>query len=205
MGRPPSFDRDQVLEQAMKLFWSQGYSETSVGDLAEQTGLQAGSLYNAFENKRTLFEQATKHYVDTVINQRIEILRRDGPIVDRIEAFLEDVAEQSLNPERIPGCLLTNTAVKNSGLPSDVQAILQNEIVELETVFEEAIRDALAGQPGSNSDPRQLARFLVAVVQGMNVLGRSAPDQQRLHDLIESAMQTVHLHLKGDSVELASQ
>lgn len=55
MARPQAFDQQQVLQNAMELFWRQGYASTSVRDLTEATRLQPGSLYGAFKSKRQLF------------------------------------------------------------------------------------------------------------------------------------------------------
>ena len=43
----------------MREFWGRGYRDTSVDDLVEATGVQPGSLYNAFPGgKRGLFLKA---------------------------------------------------------------------------------------------------------------------------------------------------
>jgi TetR/AcrR family transcriptional repressor of nem operon len=55
VARPREFDYDDVVEQAMYLFWRQGYQNTSIDDVESATGLTKGSLYKAFKNKRDLF------------------------------------------------------------------------------------------------------------------------------------------------------
>jgi TetR/AcrR family transcriptional repressor of nem operon len=55
MARPKSFDREEVLESAMAVFWRKGYAATSIRDLVEATGLNPGSLYDTFDDKHSLF------------------------------------------------------------------------------------------------------------------------------------------------------
>ena len=55
MARHAEFNRDDVIHQATYVFWERGYARTSVSDLVDATGLQPGSLYAAFGNKKGLF------------------------------------------------------------------------------------------------------------------------------------------------------
>ncbi len=58
MARPREFDRDQVVDRAVDVFWRKGFEATSIRDLVEATGLNRGSLYNTFGDKAGLFEAA---------------------------------------------------------------------------------------------------------------------------------------------------
>ena len=62
-GRPRSFDREAALEQALRTFWEHGYDGTSVADLTRAMGIGPPSLYAAFGDKRTLFEEVVESYV----------------------------------------------------------------------------------------------------------------------------------------------
>lgn len=64
-GRPRSFDRDAVLQQAMRMFWERGYESTSLADLTSATGLKPPSLYAAFGSKEGLFREAVELYTRT--------------------------------------------------------------------------------------------------------------------------------------------
>src|SRR5690242_11856901 len=64
-GRPRSFDRAAALHKALMAFWEHGYEATSVSDLTRIMGIGAPSLYAAFSDKRTLFEEVVRVYVDT--------------------------------------------------------------------------------------------------------------------------------------------
>ena len=61
-GRPREFDPERALEQAMEVFWAQGYEATSVQDLLEAMGINRGSMYDTFGDKHTLFVAAIEHY-----------------------------------------------------------------------------------------------------------------------------------------------
>ncbi|UYG00656.1 TetR/AcrR family transcriptional regulator [Halomonas sp. GD1P12] len=67
MGRPRVFDRQQAIEQAMHLFWEQGYETTSLSQLKAQIGggISAPSFYAAFGSKEALFEEAVQCYLES--------------------------------------------------------------------------------------------------------------------------------------------
>lgn len=62
MPRPIQYDRERVLEQAMEVFWDQGYCATGVAEIGAITRLKPGSLYGAFESKEKLFMEALDQY-----------------------------------------------------------------------------------------------------------------------------------------------
>ena len=58
-GRQRSFDKQQALENAMRVFWQKGFIGASLMDLTESMGINKPSMYAAFGNKEQLFIQAT--------------------------------------------------------------------------------------------------------------------------------------------------
>jgi AcrR family transcriptional regulator len=61
-GRPREFDEGQLLERARALFWSQGFAATSLGAIAEATGVHKPSLYAAYGDKTKLFLATLARY-----------------------------------------------------------------------------------------------------------------------------------------------
>ena len=53
-GRHRVFDKDIALEQAMEVFWTNGFPGTSLSDLTTAMGINKPSLYSAFGNKEEL-------------------------------------------------------------------------------------------------------------------------------------------------------
>lgn len=67
MGRPRSFDRDTAVDEALHLFWEQGYESTSLSQLkaAIGGGITAPSFYAAFGSKEALFKECMERYLAT--------------------------------------------------------------------------------------------------------------------------------------------
>ena len=57
MARPRELDEEIVLDMAVQCFRTQGYEATSIRDLVERTGMTVASLYNAFGDKRSLYQK----------------------------------------------------------------------------------------------------------------------------------------------------
>ena len=76
LGRPREFDEAETLRRILDVFWTLGFEGTSLNELMEATGLQKGSLYAAFGDKRALFEAALDRYRRTVAVRIMEPLDR---------------------------------------------------------------------------------------------------------------------------------
>jgi len=65
-GRPRGFDRDLAVQQAMRLFWEQGYEATSLAQLkGAMGGIAPASFYAAFKSKEALFREVLDRYLVT--------------------------------------------------------------------------------------------------------------------------------------------
>src|SRR5271170_7431037 len=106
MARPREFDETAALEAAVQCFWRRGYEATSVRDLADQMGISAPSLYNAYGDKRELFVQALEHYLDQSTRARIKRLEASLPPKQAIRHFIDDIVERSANDRERRGCFL---------------------------------------------------------------------------------------------------
>src|SRR6202041_3357362 len=65
MGRPKSFSREEVLDEAMPVFWKHGFADTSLQDLERATGVNKSGLYTEFRDKEDLFLACLRHYLES--------------------------------------------------------------------------------------------------------------------------------------------
>ncbi|HET6839770.1 MAG TPA: helix-turn-helix domain-containing protein, partial [Bradyrhizobium sp.] len=187
MVRSRSFDEDLVLDAAMERFWKHGYVATSVRDLGEAMGLGAASLYNAFGDKRALFERCLDRYLDANMRARIARLEATLPPRQAIEALLGEIVERSMH-DRL-GCMLVNSALEVAPHDAAIAEVVAARLSELEAFFR---RCAVAGQRdgsiGAERDASDLARLLLTTVIGLRVLARGRPERELLEGAVRQVL-----------------
>ncbi|MGW3388284.1 TetR/AcrR family transcriptional regulator [Streptomyces cinereoruber] len=186
-GRPRSFDRPTALEQATMAFWEHGYETTSVSDLTRAMGISAPSLYAAFGDKKTLFEEVVEAYVLSYGAYGGRAFAEEPTAREAVGRMLGEVAHLFTEPGHPPGCLVISAAV-NCSTP-EVEAILRDRRNANLAFFEARIRqDVEAGELPAGTDPRALARFSGAVLQGMSQQARDGATAEELAAVAEAAM-----------------
>ncbi len=185
MARPREFDEAAVLDAAIQQFWLRGYEATSVRDLADEMGIAGASLYNAFGDKRSLYERSLNRYLDQTFRERVGRFEHSLPPRDAIVAFLQEIIKRSLNDRQRRGCLLVNSALESAPHDEELRQIVGTFLKEVESFF---LRCATLGQRDGTIPKAQsaedLARLLLGVLLGIRVLARARPDRKLLEGLV---------------------
>ncbi len=121
MGRPKSYDHDQVLKKAMMQFWQSGFAETSLTDLENATSLNRYSLYKGFGDKEALFEQALEYYQQHIIARMLKPLTEAEPTITALKDYFTQLNILLKGKYGICGCLIQN---------SQKEGIRQNTLVK---------------------------------------------------------------------------
>ena len=100
MARTKEFDRDDVVNKAINVFWSKGFEATSIQDLVDAMGINRGSIYDTFGDKAGLFEVAIYHYQIDAPSQRLLINADTGNPREEIEGFFNALRNRSGCPVR---------------------------------------------------------------------------------------------------------
>ncbi|MFJ4869420.1 TetR/AcrR family transcriptional regulator [Streptomyces sp. NPDC088757] len=186
-GRPRSFDRPTALEQATMAFWEHGYETTSVSDLTRAMGISAPSLYAAFGDKKTLFEEVVEAYALSHGAYGGRAFAEEPTARDAVGRMLREAAELFTEPGHPRGCLVISAAT-NCSTPEVEEALRDRRNANL-TFFEDRIRrDVESGELPAGTDPRALARFSGAVLQGMSQQARDGATAEELAAVAEAAM-----------------
>jgi len=189
MSRPKAFDVGQAVSDALEVFIAKGYEGATLSDLTSAMGINAPSLYAAFESKMGLFRQAMELYA-----------HRRGPILDKAigkataydvaASLLRDYADVLADPLTARGCLYVQGALSCSDDSLAIRQELADRRLAIEPVlmarFSEAIDE---GDLPSASDPQAIARYIATLLQGMAVQASGGTSREKLHAMVDIVLQ----------------
>jgi AcrR family transcriptional regulator len=140
-GRPRAYDPDTALDRAAELFWSNGFSATSLDDLSEAMGMGRPSIYRAFGDKEELFIKALARYVETVASTPLMAMDREDSIEAGVGAFFAQIVTYMTADEAHRGCLLSGVAAVNDspGVCDFLQSNLQEEEAQIARRLAQAV------------------------------------------------------------------
>jgi TetR/AcrR family transcriptional repressor of nem operon len=185
MARPREFDEAAVLDAAIERFWLRGYEATSVRDLADEMNIAGASLYNAFGDKRSLYERALNRYLDQTFRERIRRIESALPPREAITAFLQEIIRRSLTDRQRRGCMLVNSAIESAPYDPDFLGIVGTFLNEVEGFFLRCVskgqRDGTITRAHSAAN---LSKSLLGILLGIRVLARVRPERALLEGLV---------------------
>lgn len=182
-GRPKSFDREQVLEKALTLFWQRGYGATGLGELTEHMGIGRQSLYNAFGDKHSLYLEALRSYTEQRYKHVRGILEAEGSPMDNLRRFLAELRSEAL--DSCCGCMMVNSSTEIGDVDEAAARILESSQARFEQLFSEHLERAKqAGELTSAASPQTLARFVANTLNGLAVTSRLGMSEKELDDVL---------------------
>jgi AcrR family transcriptional regulator len=189
MARPRVFDIKKAVQTATVMFWKKGYEQTSLANLTAEMGITPPSFYFAFGSKDGLFRKVIEHYVTTYLGFMEEAFRQ--PTARGVaETMLYGCADVYSNPSNPRGCLIMNCSLPSSETTVEVRRELASERkgrrVKLKKRFQEA---KSSGDLPPESDPEELARYLMSIGWGLAVEAQSGATKRDLYRIVTRAMQ----------------
>ncbi len=177
----------------MKLFWTQGYTATSLVDLLGAMGIARSSFYATFGDKRDVFIECLDLFSERTVSGL-----KSPPVDDcrtrLFAAFFETTLLQSSRRRVACGCLMVNTVLELSHvdtvLSAKASASLRRVEVAFERIFEEAMR---RGSYRSELTPRQLASYAMTINQGLRVESRKELPESTLRDSLHTGLTLIGL------------
>ena len=171
-GRPRSFDMDQAVVTAMRLFHARGYDAVGVAELVAALGIKPPSFYAAFGSKAGLLERALERYAASEANIFGRAWAEGGGVAEVIDRTLTLAARLYSERDGVAGCLVLD-GTRNSADPA-ARALA----AAAKRANREAIRDFIATERPDRAD--ELAAFVTIAMAGMSAAARDGADAATL-------------------------
>jgi TetR/AcrR family transcriptional regulator, copper-responsive repressor len=188
-GRPRGFDRDDVLDRAMLLFWERGYEATSVSELTDAMGITPPTLYNFFGDKKRLFLEVVDRYQTGPGCFAAKALTEEPTAERSIRQLLIRAALSFSKPNGPKGCLVVLGATNCGPESYDVFTALADR----RRAAERAVRSRIvagqkAGELSDGADIDALAGMVTATLYGLAIKARDGVSRDTLRKIIEQTM-----------------
>lgn len=179
MAGARQFDEQQVIAIALDVFWRKGLHDATMQDLAAATGVQRGSLYNAYGDKEAIFLRAFDQYAVQFLDAAANALA-EGSASARLRNFLDMIVVNMTSGSPPRGCLTTRTALDADISSPDVRRRVQGVLSRLEQLISKAISSGAGNWSAADAD--RLARVVVTFTRGLAVMERAGYSRKQLKE-----------------------
>lgn len=173
------FDEDEVITTALDVFWRKGLHDATMQDLAAATGVQRGSLYNAYGDKEAIFLRAFDRYAGQFLEAAGAALSR-GDAAAGLRGFFDMIIINMTDGSPPRGCLTTRTALDAAISSADVRQRVQDVLSRLEQLISKAV--STSQTKPSMADANRLARVIVTFTRGLAVMERAGYSRKQLKE-----------------------
>lgn len=190
LGRPRSFDRQDALLRAMRVFWAAGYEGATLTGLQKAMGgISAPSFYAAFGSKEKLFREAVELYSRTLGAPMLKALAAGTTARASIGALLDAAVESFTKPGAPRGCLLVLGAINSMPANKSVRDYLCGLRARRRKAIRQRLQRAVEeGELPPGLDPGALASFYTTVVDGLAIQARDGASRKILQFAARCAM-----------------
>ncbi len=181
MARTKAFDQQHALDEAMALFWEQGYEATTIRDLSARAGISLSSLYATFGDKHAVYLAPLERYRQAEVEDVRRRLAAPQSLCRMVRALFADVIESLLADAAHRGSFTLNAAVEMGGRDPATVALLRRHFDDIRDLLAERLRIAQTqGELAVSHNADELAHFLLFGLYSLAMMVKLYPNRQRL-------------------------
>ena len=191
-GRPRQYDESSALAAACDVFWTKGFSATSLDDLASAMHMNRPSIYRAFGDKETLYRRALVQFMQGMQAAFAATMLAEERIEQALTQFYR-AAVATYTAGAVPrGCMVMSTAVTaatcHPEIRDDVLAVIRELDAQVARRLQRAVDD---GQLPQSFDCGTRARIAQGLLHSLSLRARAGEPPKQLQSLIDHAVALV--------------
>ncbi|WP_298940858.1 TetR/AcrR family transcriptional regulator [uncultured Psychromonas sp.] len=195
-GRKRAFDKEVVLDKAMRLFWANGYSGTSVANLSSELGINTSSLYGTFGNKEQLFKDSLVHYVKQYVaaNYKHLVDPSKATLKERLQTCFYGLIELFTNNETPRGCLLVKSVNESDSVafPEDVVVYIEKSGTETQQILTDLFASGITKTDmPKGQTAEKLATYLLSISYGIAVQAKAGKSEEELKSVLDHSLNSI--------------
>jgi len=176
--RNPERTRQVLLQAAFREVYRTGFQSAGLDTILAATGMTKGALYHHFGSKEALGYAIVEEIVATFPRDRWLLPLEQSKDKDPIDALIRVVKAIPTRPKDIKGgCPLVNLAQEMSPLDEQFRKRLERIFNDWREGIATVLRRGQSeGTVRRDLVPEETASFLIAMVEGYEVLAKNAQD-----------------------------
>ncbi len=184
----------QIVEQAMLVFWQHGYDGTNFDRLVVATGVSRKYIYRNWQDKHGLFIECLKQYrrymTHIMLNDITDI---NGSGLPALSEYFSKSKVDLASKRSNRGCLIIKTIARFGQYDAPVSAMCHSYL----TLVKGGIYNSLSlakqeGQLAQNTNINHVVEFLFAIFISIGGVADNLNSQDLLMSMIDQAIEFIH-------------
>jgi TetR/AcrR family transcriptional repressor of nem operon len=180
----PSETAQRIVETAMALIQTRGYSAISYHDIAERLDIRKASIHYHFPSKADLGVAVVEAYA-AALKAHMDAIAADGALtsVAMFERYCQPFRQLAATPDKI--CLCGALAGEILALPEAMRPVVKAFFAMHESWLEAMLaRGIERAEVRADIEPAGAARLIFSSLQGALLVRRTADDRDQVEDVI---------------------
>ncbi|MGK7872739.1 MAG: TetR/AcrR family transcriptional regulator [Xenococcaceae cyanobacterium] len=172
----------QILDVAQNIVRNRGYSAFSYADISEQVGIRKASIHYHFPSKDKLVRKLVQQYREAMARKCDRIAQSSASLEQQLMQFA-NLYRDGLQQNQI--CLCAMLAADFAVLPQPVRDEIRASLQQTEAWLGALLREGCEAKIWQcHPSVEQEAKGLIAMLQGAQLLARSAEDSSAAFEQI---------------------
>lgn len=185
MTRTRVFDRQEVLEKAMLVFWRKGVDDASIADLLKEMKISRSSMYETFGNKENLLLESIQYYMEARKSER-EVLHDSRDVRLSIKRYFQNHIDRVFDENEPDGCLITSTAASIDHQSDLIQHAVETSFRDISMSLTRLLEiGKKSGQIDPQINSEKWAFLLLNLHHSINITSKIDHDKEDFIQMIE--------------------